>query len=185
MSEMEKKEPYCPFYLQDTRCSITCEGMMTNECMMHRFKNSREKEDWMDAACRSPKCAHRCIAANMLESIYEQLLEAELARRGHKVERQKPVSIEHEGVVVDNAFRLDLLVDEKVVVELKSTEQHSAVFAKQLKTYLVLCEKSVGLLINFGQISLRNGIERVVNRYEGPTLSPRGEEPRKYSVPSP
>lgn len=71
MSEMEKKEPYCPFYLQDTRCSITCEGMMTNECMMHRFKNSREKEDWMDAACRSPKCARRCIAANMLESIYD------------------------------------------------------------------------------------------------------------------
>ena len=128
---------------------------------------------------------HTMYGPGLYESAYELLMKIELQRSGHKVERQKPVSIEHEGVVVDNAFRLDLLVDEKVVVELKSTEQHSAVFAKQLKTYLVLCEKSVGLLINFGQISLRNGIERIVNRYEGPPLSPRGEEPRKYSEPSP
>ena len=66
MSEMEKKEPYCPFYLQDTRCSITCEGMMTNECMMHRFKNSQEKENWMDAACRSPKCARSKPSRRMM-----------------------------------------------------------------------------------------------------------------------
>ncbi|MBQ3811315.1 MAG: GxxExxY protein [Kiritimatiellae bacterium] len=120
---------------------------------------------------------HTMYGPGLYESAYELLMKIELQRSGHKVERQKPVSIEHEGVVVDNAFRLDLLVDEKVVVELKSTEQHSAVFAKQLKTYLVLCSKPVGLLINFGQVSLKNGIERVVNHYEGPALPTRNGEP--------
>ena len=109
---------------------------------------------------------------------------AEFAERtGHVVERQKPVSIEYEGVVVDNAFRLDLLVDDTVVVELKSTEQRSLVFSKQLKTYLVLCNKPVGLMINFGQVSLKNGIERVVNHYEGPPLPTRNETDSLYSSP--
>ena len=116
---------------------------------------------------------HTMYGPGLYESAYEVLLQIELRRAGHNVERQKPVSIEHEGVIVDNAFRIDLLIDDTVVVELKSSEQHSAVFAKQLKTYLVLCVKPVGLLINFGQISLKNGIERVVNHYEGPALPPR------------
>jgi len=116
---------------------------------------------------------HTMYGPGLYESAYELLMQIELHRSGHKVERQKPVSIAHESVIVDNAFRLDLLVDDLVVVELKSCEQQAPVFAKQLKTYLVLCGKPVGLLINFGQTSLRNGIERVVNRYDGPALPSR------------
>ena len=127
---------------------------------------------------------HTMYGPGLYESAYELLMQIELHRLGHKVERQKAVSIEHEGVVVDNAFRLDLLIDGTVIVELKSTEQHPAVFAKQLKTYLVLCGKPVGLLINFGQMSLKNGIERVVNRYEGPTLPPRTGTPKQISASS-
>ena len=121
---------------------------------------------------------HTLYGPGLYESAYELLLQIELKRNGHKVERQKSVSIEHEGIVVDNAFKLDLLVDDSVVVELKSCEQQVPVFAKQLKTYLVLCGKEVGLLINFGQISLKNGIERIVNRYKGPPLPSRTEMQR-------
>ena len=117
---------------------------------------------------------HTMYGPGLYESAYELLLEIELRKGGHAVARQVFVSIKHEGVLVENAFRLDLLVDDKVVVELKSTEQQLAVFAKQLKTYLVLCHKPVGLLINFGKVSLKDGIERVVNHYEGPSLSQRG-----------
>jgi iron complex transport system substrate-binding protein len=116
---------------------------------------------------------HTMYGPGLYETAYELLLFIELKRTGHVVERQKPVSIEYEGVVVDNAFRLDLLVDSSVIVELKSTEQRSLAFSKQLKTYLVLCNKPVGLLINFGQVSLKNGIERVVNNYDGPPLPTR------------
>ena len=118
---------------------------------------------------------HTLYGPGLYESAYELLLQIELRRIGRKVERQKSVSIEHEGVVIENAFRIDLLVDDMVIVELKSTEQIPAVFAKQLKTYLVLCDKPVGLLINFGQISLKNGIERIVNHYVGPDLPPKSK----------
>ncbi len=131
-------------------------------------------QDILDAAFKQ----HTMYGPGLYESAYELLMQIELHQSGHKVERQKPVSIEHERVVVDNAFRLDLLVDGLVVVELKSCEQHVPVFAKQLKTYLVLCGKPVGLPINFGQTSLRNGIERVVNRYDGPALPSRTGTPR-------
>ena len=118
---------------------------------------------------------HTLYGPGLYESAYELLLQIELRRIGRKVERQKSVSLEHEGVVIENAFRIDLLVDDMVIVELKSTEQNPAVFAKQLKTYLVLCDKPVGLLINFGQISLKNGIERIVNHYVGPDLPPKSK----------
>ena len=130
-------------------------------------------KDILDAAFK----LHTAYGPGLYESAYELLMQIELQRAGYKVERQKPVSIKHEGVVVDNAFRLDLLVDGRVIVELKSCEQQVPVFAKQLKTYLVLCKKHVGLLVNFGQASLRNGIERIVNHYDGPALPPRTDMP--------
>ena len=83
-------------------------------------------QDILDAAFR----LHTMDGPGLYESAYELLLQVELQRAGRKVERQKSVSIEHEGVVLNNAFRIDLLVDDTVVVELKSTEQHSPVFAK-------------------------------------------------------
>jgi len=99
----------------------------------------------------------------MLESVYECLLEVELRKRGHEVRRQVSVSFVYEGVCFENAFRLDLLVDETVVVELKSTAIMHTVFPKQVRTYLVLTGLQVGLLVNFGMATLKEGFVRVVN----------------------
>ncbi|MBQ6340886.1 MAG: GxxExxY protein [Kiritimatiellae bacterium] len=109
---------------------------------------------------------HQRLGPGLLESVYEMILAAELIRRGHKVERQVPVSFEYDGMKFDDAFRADLIVDDQVIVELKATEQKNRVFARQLKTYLVLMEKPLGLLLNFGQARMSDGIERVVNGYE-------------------
>ena len=110
------------------------------------------------------------LGPGLLESVYETLLEIELKKRGHKVERQKAISFEHEGVMLENAFRIDMLVDDKVIVELKSTEKMSPVFAKQLKTYLAITKLQVGLVVNFGMATLKEGFLRFVNNYSDPTL---------------
>jgi iron complex transport system substrate-binding protein len=118
--------------------------------------------DVVDAAVK----LHQRLGPGLLESVYEMILAAALIRRGHKVERQVPVSFEYDGMKFDDAFRADLIVDDKVVVELKATEQKNRLFARQLKTYLVLMKKHLGLLLNFGQARMVDGIERVVNGYE-------------------
>ncbi len=117
--------------------------------------------DVLDAAIK----IHRAFGPGLLESVYETLLAIELEKRGHKVERQKWISFEYEGVRLENAFRLDLLVDNTVVVELKSTEQMNPVFMKQVKTYLVIMNLHLGLVVNFGMETLRDGYARVVNGY--------------------
>ena len=117
--------------------------------------------DIVDAAVK----LHQRLGPGLLESVYEMILAAELARRGHKVETQVPVSFDYEGMKFENAFRVDMVVDEQIVVELKATEQKNPVFARQLKTYLVLMNKHIGLLLNFGQLKMVNGIERIVNGY--------------------
>ena len=122
--------------------------------------------DILDASIK----LHRQFGAGLLESVYETLLEIELKKRGHKVERQKPVSFEYEGVLLENAFRLDMLVDDKVIVALKSTEKMSPVFAKQLKTYLAITKLQVGVVVNFGMSTLKEGFLRFVNNYSDPNL---------------
>ena len=118
--------------------------------------------DIVDAAIK----LHQRLGPGLLESAYEMILAAELSRRGHKVERQVPVSFEYDGMKFDDAFRADMIVDGQIVVELKATEQKNPVFPKQLKTYLVLMNKHLGLLLNFGQAKMVNGIERIVNGYD-------------------
>ena len=118
--------------------------------------------DIVDAAIR----LHRRLGPGLLESAYEMILAAELTRRGHKVETQVPISFEYDGMKFENAFRADMIVDGRIVVELKATEQKNPVFPKQLKTYLVLMDKHLGLLLNFGQAKMVNGIERIVNGYD-------------------
>ena len=118
--------------------------------------------DIVDAAVK----LHQRLGPGLLESAYEMILAAELVRRGHRVETQVPVSFDYEGMKFENAFRVDMIVDEQIVVELKATEQKNPVFARQLKTYLVLMNKHIGLLLNFGQLKMVNGIERIVNGYE-------------------
>ena len=117
--------------------------------------------DVLDAAIK----IHRTFGPGLLGSVYESLLTIELEKRGHKVVRQKWISFEYEGVRLENAFRLDLLVDDKIIVELKSTEQMNPVFMKQVKTYLVIMKLHLGLVVNFGMETLRDGFSRVVNGY--------------------
>ena len=109
----------------------------------------------------------------MLESVYEQLFAVELSQRGHKVERQKAVSFEYGGVQLDTAFRIDMLVDDTVIVELKSTEHMQPVYQKQVKTYLIVMGLHVGVLINFGMNKLKDGFVRIVNGYSG--MKPSGQ----------
>ena len=118
--------------------------------------------DIVDAAIK----LHQRLGPGLLESVYEMILAADLIRRGHKVERQVPISFEYDGMTFNDAFRADLIVDDQIVVELKATEQKNRVFARQLKTYLVLMKKHLGLLLNFGQVRMLDGMERVVNGYE-------------------
>jgi iron complex transport system substrate-binding protein len=115
---------------------------------------------------------HVALGPGLLESVYEMILARHLARQEFRVERQRAISFEYDGLRFDDAFRVDLLVDECVVVEIKSVEQTSPVHAKQLLTYLRLMRQPVGLLINFGAPTLKDGLHRVVNNLE-PSASPR------------
>lgn len=107
---------------------------------------------------------HRGLGPGLLESVYEQILARELARRGLTVERQKIVSFEFDGMLFDEGFRLDLLVEDSVIVELKSVEKLAPVHSKQVLTYLRLMNLPVGLLINFGSPTLIEGLHRIVNQ---------------------
>jgi len=111
---------------------------------------------------------HRALGPGLLESAYEILFCAELKARGIDFECQLHVPIEHRGIVIENAFRADVLVDGILLVELKSTESHSPVHAKQLLTYLRLMKLPLGLLINFGAATYKDGIRRIANDYYAP-----------------
>lgn len=106
---------------------------------------------------------HSDLGPGLLESVYEVLLEARLERRGLKVERQRPVVFKYDGIEFKEGFRVDLIVEDRIVVELKSVEELAPVHFKQVLTYLKLMDLRVGLLINFGAALLKQGIKRIVN----------------------
>jgi GxxExxY protein len=108
---------------------------------------------------------HTRIGPGLMENVYEALLAGMLAERGLQVERQKPVSFSIDGIHFKDGFRVDLLVEQHVVVELKAIDKLAPIHARQLLGYLRLMDLQVGLLINFGEISLKNGLRRIVNRY--------------------
>ena len=117
---------------------------------------------------------HSRLGPGLLESVYEMVLARELERRGLRVLQQEPVSFEYDGMYFEEAFRVDLLVEGIIVVELKSVEKPAAVHAKQVLTYLRLLNLPVGLLLNFGCATLKEGLKRVVNDYRpSPSASPR------------
>ena len=122
-------------------------------------------EQIVDAAVK----VHMNLGPGLFESVYEAVLARELERRGLAVERQRSVTFEFDGMTFDEGLRADLLVEGCVVVELKSVEQLSPVYAKQVLTYLRLLRLPVGLLINFGQVRLKDGLRRIVNGYQPPT----------------
>ncbi len=106
---------------------------------------------------------HTELGPGLLESVYEQVLAARLRKAGLQVETQKSIPIVVDDITIPEAFRADLVVEGKLIVELKSVEEMKLVFAKQLLTYLRLSGLKLGLLLNFGAPSLKNGIERVAN----------------------
>lgn len=112
---------------------------------------------------------HRELGPGLLESAYELVLFELLLERGFSVRRQVAVPIRYKSVVVDNAFKADLLLEDQLLIELKSTERVAAVHAKQLLTYLRLMNLPLGLLMNFGQYTFREGLRRVANDYYGPS----------------
>jgi iron complex transport system substrate-binding protein len=106
---------------------------------------------------------HRAVGPGLLESVYEALLAKELERRGFRAARQVPVSFDYDGLSFQDAFRVDLLVESRIVVELKSVERLAPVHSKQLLTYLRLMNLPVGLLVNFGASTLKEGLHRIAN----------------------
>lgn len=106
---------------------------------------------------------HTSLGPGLLESVYESVLAYELNKRGMQVERQKPLPVIYEKVRLEEGFRADLIVSDKVIVELKSVEDVAPVHKKQLLTYLRLADKRLGLLINFGAARIKEGITRIVN----------------------
>jgi len=106
---------------------------------------------------------HRELGPGLLESVYEAVLATGLAREGFRVERQKLVPMTFEGITYAESFRLDLVVVGMLIIEVKSTERNLPVYSKQLLTYLRLTEQPVGLLMNFGYPTFREGLKRVVN----------------------
>ena len=103
------------------------------------------------------------LGPGLLESVYEEALCFELEQRGLKVERQIQVPINYKGNVLKTELRLDVLVEDEVIVELKSVEEMKKVFAKQLLTYLRLMDKKIGLLVNFNTDNILTAITRVAN----------------------
>jgi iron complex transport system substrate-binding protein len=108
---------------------------------------------------------HNRLGPGLLESVYEVVLTRMIEQKGFSVERQKSIPIEFDGMKFDEGFRADILVEGKLVVELKSVETLSPVHGKQLLTYLRLLKLPLGLLINFGAATFKDGIKRVVNNH--------------------
>ena len=126
--------------------------------MMNLSENDIAREI-VDAAFQ----IHTETGPGLLESVYETILTDELERRGLRVERQKSIPVVFKGRTFDEGFRADLVVNGKVIIELKSVETVKDVHKKQLLTYLKLTGMKLGLLINFGEALIKSGITRVVN----------------------
>jgi GxxExxY protein len=109
---------------------------------------------------------HRNLGPGLLETVYEVVLAQELIVRGVRVERQVPIPIVYKGTAFDEAFRADLLVGDKVIVELKSVEQLTKSHRKQIQTYLRLTGLKLGYILNFGAALMKEGIVRAVNGLE-------------------
>jgi GxxExxY protein len=106
---------------------------------------------------------HQKVGPGLLETVYEVILAYELRRRGLQVERQIAVPVAYEGLKFDEGFRIDLMVENKVIIELKCVERLNNAHKKQLLTYLRLADKRLGYLLNFSEALMRHGITRTVN----------------------
>ena len=130
-----------------------------------------QPDDITEAVIPASITIHRELGPGLLESVYVLVLAASLQRRGFRVQRELPVTVAYDDMQFEDAFRADLLVEGCVVVEVKSVEKLAHVHTKQLLTYLRLLNLRVGLLLNFGAATMRQGLKRVVNDLD-PTTSP-------------
>jgi len=105
---------------------------------------------------------HKALGPGLLESAYESCLEFELLNKGYKVERQKPIPIVYKELKLDHGYRIDLLVDDQVIIEIKSIDTFNPVHEAQILTYMKFAEKKIGLLINFNVKLLKEGLKRHV-----------------------
>ena len=106
---------------------------------------------------------HRALGPGLMETVYEIVLDHELYGRGLHVTRQVPIPIEYDGMRFDEGFRADMIVEDKVILELKSVEKVTAAHKKQIQTYLRLTDHKLGFLLNFGEALMKHGITRAVN----------------------
>ena len=123
----------------------------------------RDIEDITHAVIGAGIRIHQKLGPGLLESVYEVILGRDLARLGYRVERQKPISFEFEGIRLVDAFRPDLIIDAVLVVEVKAVQTMHPVFYRQLLTYLKILNLRLGLLMNFGMPTMREGIHRIAN----------------------
>jgi GxxExxY protein len=114
---------------------------------------------------------HKILGPGLFESVYEEVLSYELEKKGLKIVRQKIIPVHYEDIVIEMGFKADIIIEEKIILELKSVETLNKVHHKQLITYLRLSDKRLGLLINFNVNLIKDGINRIVNKLE--------EEPAK------
>ena len=105
---------------------------------------------------------HSILGPGLLESAYEVCLEYELLKKGFKVERQKPLPVLYEDIKLDAGYRIDLLVEDAVIVELKAVEEIAPIHQAQLMTYLKLSDRKLGLLMNFNVTDMKKGIKRII-----------------------
>lgn len=106
---------------------------------------------------------HRILGPGLLESVYEECLSYELHKSGLTINRQTGIPVKYENIQLNQGFRADIIVEEKVIIEIKSVENLMDVHKAQLLTYLKLSDRKLGLLINFNSAILKNGIKRIVN----------------------
>ena len=116
-------------------------------------------KDVVDASMK----LHMTLGPGLLESVYTMIVQKKLQERGYQVEREVPIPVEYEGLQFELGFRADLIINDCFIVELKSVERLSRVHAKQLLTYLKVTDTRLGLLINFGESLLKDGIKRMAN----------------------
>ncbi len=108
---------------------------------------------------------HKDLGPGLLENVYQTVLAGSLARAGYFVEKEKSVDIHFDGMIFPAAFRIDFMIDKRLIVEIKTIERLAPVHAKQLLTYLRLTDQPVGLLLNFSGETMKEGIRRVVNNH--------------------
>jgi GxxExxY protein len=124
--------------------------------------------DVLDAAIQ----VHRELGPGLFESIYETLLAARLERAGYRVARQVPVDLVHDGLRFEAAFKVDILIEERIVIEIKAVERLVALHRKQVLSYLRILKQPVGLLINFNTSLLKDGFHRIENTHSASSPTP-------------